>query len=155
MRQKSKRLIKPLSDQSAPTERHLIAFSLHFSYDSDKIKICLFLKFYALSDEIVYFFEIRFLRRRWLVCARTQRETVEWLAQICSSRTSKARNQQKFNQNCFYKRFSDISDQKRCKNLVKRWSQSSFVNKLRIKGGAAQELFGASKLQINGSCSRV
>ena len=44
----------------------------------------------------LFFFEIRFWRRRWLVCARTQRETVEWLAQICSPRTSKAQNRQNF-----------------------------------------------------------
>ena len=37
-----------------------MAFSLQFSYDSDKIKICLFLKFDALSDEIVFFLKSDF-----------------------------------------------------------------------------------------------
>ena len=79
-----------------------------------KSNIFLFLKFNALLDEIVYIFEIRFWRRRWLVCARTQRETLEWLAQICSSRASKAQNRQKCSE-WFYKQFLNISDQKRWK----------------------------------------
>ena len=89
MRQKPKRLIKPLSDESAPTERHLFAFSRQFSYNSDKIKIFLVLKFYALSE---------------------------------------GANSTKNNK------------------IVFTESHSSFLNRLRIKGGAVQELFGAIKL---------